>query len=431
MSGPVETSSNLQLSEENARLQRAIYELSVLNDLALAIGGLNKSSDIIQTIIHRSLKAVGAEQGVITFVDDDEKLVMHTLVRTMENKQAGQHYHLDKQLLGWMHVHKQALSIDSPATDTRFQNVHWDGSIRGVLCVPLIVKSSLRGVLTLYNKAGGAKFAPEDQRLLAIIASQSAQVLENARLLESEKELEHIREDLRVAARIQQNLLPQDSPDIPEYDIAGSALPAKVIGGDYFDYFPAGNERFGLALGDVSGKGLPASLLMANVQATLRGQALWSENAAECLTRANRQLLLSTESDRFVTLFFAFLDIREHRISYCNAGQDPPLLMKADGSHQRLTTGGPLLGVSEKIPYEEASLSLQPGDILLAYSDGISEALNPAGEMFGEGGVLEVLEHHCTEKACDVVGALLHSTALHSGTAPQSDDRTVLALRRR
>ena len=294
-----------------------------------------------------------------------------------------------------------------------------------------MVKSSLRGVLTVYNKNHGERFTAEDQRLLAIIAGQSAQVLENARLLEAEKELQHMQEDLRVAARIQQNLLPQLSPEIPEYEITGTTLPAKIVGGDYFDYFPVGPGRFGLALGDVSGKGLPASLLMANVQATLRGQALWARSAAECIDRANRQLFLSTESDRFVTLFFAFLDIREHTITYCNAGQEPPLLMRADGSYQRLTTGGPLLGVSDRIPYEEAALSLQPDDTLLVYSDGLSEAVNPEGAMFGEQGVLAVLQHHRSTGVQAFVDGLLRGVASHSGAALQSDDRTVLVVRRR
>jgi sigma-B regulation protein RsbU (phosphoserine phosphatase) len=223
MSTPQQTSSQPLLHEENARLQRAVHELSILNDLALAIGGLQNSMEIIQRIVHRSLKAVAAEQGVITLAENQETTDMRTLVRTMGGRDAGTRFHLDQQLLGWMHLHKQALLIDSPATDERFQSVEWDPSIRTVLCVPLMVKSSLRGVLTVYNKAGNARFTSDDQRLLAIIASQSAQILENARLVESEKTLQRMQEDLNVAARIQQNLLPQSPPEIAGYEIAGTS----------------------------------------------------------------------------------------------------------------------------------------------------------------------------------------------------------------
>ena len=430
MSNPLQTPPQPLLHEENLRLQRAVQELSVLNDLALAIGGLQQSKEIIHTIIHRSLRAVGAEQGVITLAENEEKLAMHTLLRTMDGRDAGTRYHLDRQLLGWMYIHKQALLIDSPSTDDRFKGVQWDPSIRSVLCVPLMVKSSLRGVLTVYNKVGNTHFTPDDQRLLAIIAAQSAQILENARLLESEKALQRMQEELRVAAQIQQNLLPQSPPDIADYEIAGTTLPAQTVGGDYFDYFQIGDGRYGLALGDVSGKGLPASLLMASVQATLRGQALWTKGAAECIERANRQLYLSTSSDRFVTLFFALLDVREHTITYCNAGQESPILMNADGSSRRLTTGGPLLGVTEKIRYQEATLSLNPGDLLLVFSDGFSEAMNPEGELFGDERILSVVQEHRDREVATTIAALLRSTAAHSGAAPQNDDRTVLAIRR-
>jgi phosphoserine phosphatase RsbU/P len=431
MSTPQQAPSQPLLHEENARLQRAVHELSVLNDLALAIGGVQQSREIIQTIIHRSLRAVSAEQGVITLAENEEKLAMRTLVRTMDGRDAGMRFHLDQQLLGWMYIHKQALLIDSPSTDDRFKGVQWDPSIRSVLCVPLMVKSTLRGVLTVYNKIGDVHFTSDDQRLLAIIASQSAQILENARLLESEKTLQRMQEDLRVAAQIQQNLLPQSPPEIADYEIAGMTLPAQTVGGDYFDYFPIGNSRFGLALGDVSGKGLPASLLMANVQATLRGQALWVNGAAECLERANRQLFLSTSSDRFVTLFFALLDVHKHTITYCNAGQESPILMSADGSSRMLTTGGPLLGVTETIRYEEETLPLNPGDLLVVFSDGFTEATNPDGVFLGEQQILSVVQENREKDVPAILTALLSSTAAYSGKTPQSDDRTVLAIRRR
>ena len=431
MSNPLKSSTEPFLHEENARLLRAVQELSVLNDLATAIGGLQNSKEIIQSIIHRSLRAVAAEQGVITLVEESSVTAMRTLVRTMDGRDPGTKFHLDQQLLGWMHLHKQPLLIDDPAKDERFRGVSWEPSIRSVLSVPLIVKSALRGMLTVYNKKGGGRFTSDDQRLLAIIGAQSGQILENARLAESEKELQLLQEDIRVAARIQRNLLPQATPVLPQYDIAGTTIPAQVVGGDYFDFFPVGDAQLGVALGDVSGKGLPASLLMANVQATLRGQALWAGGAAECLRRANQLLYLSSSSDRFVSLFFAILDAAHHTLTYCNAGQDPPVLMDAAGRCTRLTTGGPVLGVMENAVYEESTISLQPDDVVLVYSDGFSEALNPGGDLFGEERILSVLQDHRSTETGTIISALLQSIAVHAGAAPPSDDRTVIAVRRR
>jgi sigma-B regulation protein RsbU (phosphoserine phosphatase) len=427
----MKASSEPLLHEENSRLQRAVQELSVLNDLALAIGGLQSSKEIVQTIIHRSLRAVDAEQGVITLVDESPASAMQTLVRTVDGRNAGKQFHIDQQLLGWMQLHKQALLINAPATDERFKGVQWDSSIRSVLSVPLIVKSKVRGLLTVYNKNRGANFSPEDQRLLAIIGSQSAQILENVRLLESEKALHLMQEDLRVAALIQTNLLPHTRIALGEYDIHGMTIPAQVVGGDYFDYFPISETRMGIALGDVSGKGLPASLLMANVQATLRGQALWAQGAAECIERANRLLFLSTSSDRFVTLFFAVLDARAHTLTYCNAGHEPPILMSASGAGSRLVTGGPLLGVVEDAGYDEKTVPLEPGDTLLVFSDGFSEAMNTMGDQLGEESIVAVLHEHRASEAEAVVSALFQRTETHAGKAPQSDDRTALVVRRR
>ena len=176
------------------------------------------------------------------------------------------------------------------------------------MCVPLSLKRQLIGVLTVFNKRAAEGFTESDQRLLSIIAAQSAQVIENARLYEEEQALREMRRDLEVARNIQMKLLPKSAPEIAGFDIAGKSVPAQNVGGDYFDFLPAGEQRFAICLGDVVGKGMPAALLMANVQATIRGQNLLQPSAGECLGRSNRLLYESTDSDKFVTLFYGILD---------------------------------------------------------------------------------------------------------------------------
>ncbi len=177
------------LEEENLRLRRAVEELSILNDLARLIGGSTNSQDIMQTIIHRTLKAVHAEQGVITLVDAEANKPMRTLVRSMTNSGDQPQFHLTESILGWMHLNKKPLMINDPVNDERFRGIRWDPAVKSVLCVPLTVKSSMVGILTAYNKKDGKLFSEDDQRLMAIIAAQSAQVVENARLYEQEKSL--------------------------------------------------------------------------------------------------------------------------------------------------------------------------------------------------------------------------------------------------
>jgi sigma-B regulation protein RsbU (phosphoserine phosphatase) len=286
------------LEEEVHRLRRAVEELSILNDLSRAIGASLNSEQIMHTIIHRSLRAVTAEQGVITLVDEQANESMKTLVRTAVSSAGHSKYHFNQALLGWMHINKKPLLIKDPSTDERFRGVRWDESIRSLLCVPMITKSSLRGVLTVYNKKGTGSFTEEDQRLLAIIAAQSAQVVENARLNEMEQSLIRMKEELRLAATIQIELLPKEPPTIPGYDIAGTSVPAQLVGGDYFDFVSITDKQLAITLGDVSGKGLPASLLMANLQATLRGQTLLGASAQECVRRSNRLLYQSTSAEK-------------------------------------------------------------------------------------------------------------------------------------
>ena len=416
--------------EENRRLRRAVEELSVLNDLARAIGASLNLQEIMQTIIHRSLRAIHAEQGVITLVDQTAADSMKTLVRTMVSSSKHAQFHFNQSLLGWMHLNKKPLLITDPKTDERFRGVQWDPSVHSLLCAPMMVKSNLIAVLTVYNKRDNAQFSEEDQRLLAIIAGQSAQVMENARLYEEERALQEMKEEVRLAARIQMDLLPKDAPRISGYDIAGRSIAAQVVGGDYFDFIPCGGDRFAVCLGDVSGKGLPASLLMANLQATLRGQTLLNPPARVCLERSNRLLYQSTSSEKFVTLFYSILDPANHTLSFSNAGHDAPILLARGGGIRRLETGGVVLSIMEEFPYEEETVQLGPGDMIVVYSDGVTEAVNPHQELFGEARLAETIRAHRDASASAMVDHVVAAVKAYAGTAPQMDDITLVVLRR-
>jgi serine phosphatase RsbU (regulator of sigma subunit) len=418
------------LEEEVLRLRRAVEELSILNDLSRAIGASLNSEQIMHTIIHRSLRAVTAEQGVITLVDDQSMDSMKTLVRTAVSSAAHSKYHFNQALLGWMHINKKPLLINDPSGDERFRGVRWDESIRSLLCVPMITKSSLRGVLTVYNKKGTGSFTEEDQRLLAIIAAQSAQVVENARLHEMEQSLIRMKEELRLAATIQSDLLPKDPPTLPGYDIVGSSVPAQLVGGDYFDFVPINGKQIAIILGDVSGKGLPASLLMANLQATLRGQALLGASAKECVQRSNKLLYQSTSSEKFVTLFYGILDAETNTLCYSNAGHDAPFVLRTGEDPLRLGEGGLVLSIVEEFPYEEQTIPLGGGDVLVIYSDGISEAINPSQEQFGDERISTVINAHRAEPASKIMSEIIAAVKAHAGAAPQMDDMTLVVVKR-
>ena len=419
------------LEEENKRLKRAVDELSILNDLARAIGASLNTQEIIQTIVRRSLRAISAEQGVITLVEEQSQQSMKTLVRTMVSSKEQEHFHFSQALLGWMHLNKKPLVINDPKNDERFRGIPWDESIRSLIAVPMMAKSELRGVLTVYNKKDGKPFAEDDQRLLAIIAGQSGQVVENARLYEKEKTLVKMQEEIRLAARIQTELLPKSGPSIPGYDIVGRTIPAQEVGGDYFDFIPIDEHRLAFCLGDVTGKGLPASLLMANLQATLRGQTLTTGSPKTCLERSNQLLYQSTSPEKFATLFYAILDLQNHQILYSNAGHDNPYLCSDRTTTKRLKIGGIPLGMLPDFSFEQESVPLEEDSILVAYSDGVTEAMNAKEEMFGEERIAAVIDQHKNAPATEIIDHLVSAVKTFAAGYPQSDDITVVVMRRK
>jgi len=423
-----------ELRRENSQLRRAVQELSTLNDLSRAIGASLHSEEVMQTIISRSLKAVNAEQGVVTLVDRKKNnsggFRANTLVRAAgSNVGPTGSFHATQALLGWMQLNKQPLSIADTATDARFSGVAWDANTRSVLCVPLLIKSELTGVLTVYNKKNAQQFDADDERLLTIIASQSAQIVDNARLYEEEKALSKIREQVRLTAAIQAHLLPHAAPQIDGYEIAGRSVAAQEMGGDYFDYIALDNGAWSIALGDVSGKGLPVSLLMANVQGVIRLLSSLNIEPAEVMSRANGLLCHSTPPEKFVTFFYSVLDPRTHRLAYANAGHAPTLHFQGGGV-SRLVTRGAVLGMIETLVYPQDAVTLAPGDVVIIYSDGVTEAVDAGDNEFGEERLIDVVTRHRRASAADILEALFDASETHQFNQPQHDDTTAVVIKR-
>jgi sigma-B regulation protein RsbU (phosphoserine phosphatase) len=327
-------------------------------------------------------------------------------------------------------LNKKPLIINNPRADERFRGVPWDESIHSLIAVPMMVKSELRGVLTVYNKRDDLPFTEDDVRLLAIIAGQSGQVVENARLYEKEQALARMQEEIHLAARIQSELLPKSPPKVEGYEILGRSIPAQEVGGDYFDFIPIDEQHLALCIGDVSGKGLPASLLMANLQATLRSQTLNAGSPRECLERSNQLLFQSTSPEKFATLFFAVLDTTNHQLNYSNAGHENPYLRSHQNEMKRLKKGGIPLGMLPQFTYEQELIPLENGSVFVAYSDGVTEAMNAQEEMFGEERVAAIVDQFRNAPAAEIIDRLVAAVKHHAAAVPQSDDITVIVVRR-
>ena len=255
-----------------------------------------------------------------------------------------------------------------------------------------------------------------------------ALMIENARLNERALEQEKVRRDLALAAEVQRRLLPRQSPACATASLAAFSLPARTVGGDYYDFLDLGGERIGIAVADVSGKGIAAALLMSVVQASLRAIATEPDIASAVLAaRLNRFLFKSTDMRHYATFFYAQLDAARGRLRYVNAGHNPPFLLRRNGAGVEvhdLTVGGTVIGAFDDATYDEGELDLQPGDLVVAYTDGVTEARDAAGEEFGEDRLKQVLRRALGGSAEDVVALLAGEMRGWIGGAEQHDDLT-------
>jgi predicted permease len=302
---------------------------------------------------------------------------------------------------------------------------------RVALAVPLLAKNEISGLLLLGPPVGRETYSETEKRVLRNCAGQFALMIENARLTERIVEQEKLRRDMQMAMDVQKRLFPERPPSTPGVSLAGRSIPARGVGGDYYDFLDLGGGRVGIALADVAGKGIAAALIMSVVQASLRIIAVEDISLAEVAARMNRYLHKSTKSNGYATFFYACVDEDRRRLRYVNAGHNPPYLLRrnASGAVEELPAGGTVIGLFPQMSYTEAAIDLAPGDVLMAFTDGVPEAQNPAEEEFGEDRVRELLTRHA-EKDVEAIAAEV-SAELKSwiAGADQYDDLTFILLK--
>jgi sigma-B regulation protein RsbU (phosphoserine phosphatase) len=422
-----------QLIEENQRLRTAVEELSALNEIATAITSTQTLEQIVDLIVRKCVKHIKVEQGAVMLLDEkDQDKPFHTMIRKQDSLSNILPYRMDAQLTGWMLKNRNPLIVNDLTTDSRFKfMVDKNFPISSLLSVPMMVKGKMIGLLTVFNKKSEAGFTAGDQRLLGIIAAQSAHVIENARLYHEEQSLIRLQEEMRLAYEIQVDLLPKEQPVLPGYQIAGKSIPSKEVGGDYFDFIHSGDNRLAFCLGDISGKGIPAALLMANLQATLRGQTLLGNNSKSCVSFANEMLYQNSAPNKFATLFYGIIDSSKNELSYCNGGHNNPFFFSHDNKLTTLDKGGLIVGIMPSVIYEEDTIPFNSGDLLVIFSDGITEAMNNTEEEFGEQRLIDVILQNKNEPAKDLIEIIIKKVQEFSGIQSQMDDITLVIIKRK
>lgn len=405
-----------RLKEHRFQVNYRGVELEALYDVGLAIASTLDLEDLSEEILLRAVSLLDARRGALYLAGDDR-------------------FRLHRTLGGDARDSFVPLADPESGAGQRRLRVPDDllPGAEHLLAVPIEIETDVRGVLVMGDKEsrrGVGPFSPEDRRTLRLFANQAAIALENARLHRQELEKQRLEREMELAAEIQRQILPDKSPEVAGFDLEGRSRPARQVGGDYYDLLRLPDGRLRLALGDVSGKGVPAALLVSTLHSALRLLLGEASLSADLLERINRHVVESSAANKFITLTVAELEPDSAELRFINAGHNPGLLVRAGGSVERLEASGMPVGMMPKTRYREARLTLEPGDLLCLYSDGITEAVNPEDEEFGAGRLVACLREHRSEPLADVAAAVDAAVAEFVRGEPQADDETVVLLRR-
>lgn len=335
---------------------------------------------------------------------------------------------------------KQLVTIDKVSTcqilrenaldDNKSKLCEYLENINAAIVSPMKIQGETKAIMIVGKKLVGT-FSDEELQFLEALGNTAISALENERLFKQEIEKQRLENELNLALEIQKNLLPKVQPKIANYDIAGISLPSRHVGGDYFDFIEISNQQILFAIADVSGKGMPASLIMANVQAALRLLAPLNLSLSEMIEKINKLIFDNTSADKFVTFFFGILDKLNHKFIYINAGHNPPIFIKNNGEIIELSEGGLILGILENsFAYQEGEIELNEGDLICFFTDGVCEAKNTENEEYGEELLTNKLVEYHNLSSFEIISNLVQSVENFSGAAGQFDDITMIVLKR-
>ncbi len=410
------------LKDVRFELKERALELESLYDLGLSVGGRLELDRLADEILLRSISLTNSRSGSLHLFDGSRPL-------------------LTRSFGGALLTEEAALRID-PGADGAINNEARTVPTAGVflsdcekcLVVPIQHEERRLGVLAVADKETRdgtvADFTPSDARLLMLFASQAATAVETARLHREAVEKERLDRELELAAAIQREILPREIPQFPGVSIAAESLSTRQVGGDYFDFFPLSGDRFAFVVADVSGKGVPAALLVSTLASAIHLQIEDARTPAELILRVHRHLYRFSRARKFATLFFGLMETATGRLTYVSAGHNPALLVRPSGRVELLEATGRPVGMFWESTWSESSAQLAKGDRLCVYTDGITEAQNEAGEDFGVPRLREILVGSGGEPVAGTARRILEDVVAFAGAAPQYDDQTLVLLAR-
>ncbi len=379
--------------------------------------------DLFPLVLDQAIQAVNAQRGVLLFLEGE-----HLVAKAHK----GEGFRISTAVRDRVLNEKASILVRDAQLDDAFKGRMSivEQKVHTMMAVPLQTRDRIIGLVYVDSPFILREFTKDDLSLLTIMANQAAFRIVSAMLSEAEETERVMRRDLEQAAIIQKGMLPDQAPRIESADLAGFNAACKTVGGDYYDFFSYPDGRVALALGDVSGKGMPASLMMMALQARVQVLAEDPRDLGDFMMRLNKATCAKCPSNRFITFFFCVLDASTGGLRFANAGHNPPIVVRASGKAEMLEGGGPVLGILAIAPYSEEHIRIESGDMLVLYSDGVTEATNQDYDEFGEERLIEVLQRNRNAPATQIVDEVTTALAEFTAGAPQADDITLVVAKR-
>jgi serine phosphatase RsbU (regulator of sigma subunit) len=401
----------------------AAAQVSALIRAGNELAGHRPLPELFRFILDLSIQTVKADRGVLMTLEDGELVVR-------ANK--GEGFRISSAVRDRVLNSGNSVLVRDISSDVAFRERKSivEQNIRTLMAVPLQTRDQIIGLIYVDSPSLLREFTKDDLNLLTVMANVAAIRIEHTRFAEVEQARQLLARDLDQAAEIQRSFLPGVAPIVRGLDLAGHNAPCRTVGGDYYDFFPYAQRRVAMVLGDVSGKGMPASLLMMGLQARVQVLIDEPQSLAEVMTKLNRITSLNCPSNRFISLFFCILDGETGELTFCNAGHNPPLIVRANGEWEQLRGGGPVVGILPTIEYREFRAQLEEGDALVIYSDGVTEAENQCHDEFEVEGLVQAVIANRHLPAAKVIDEVNRAVAEFTAGAPQSDDITLVVARR-
>ncbi len=409
------------------KAKKKTLEMETLLEVEKSLSFSLNLNELLELILDSLLKVVKYNAAAIFLIDQKKQEIEHIKARGFDPAvEPDLKLRIGQGLAGWAAKTQKSLIVPDVKQDPHYIEARTE--TQSEMVVPISSQDRIIGVFNLESDKLSA-FEEEDLELLEAFASLAAISIERARQHEEILEKRKLEEELSIAKRIQQSFLPREKPQIAGFDISGFNIPSEEVGGDYYDFIPIIDNQRGIVIGDVSGKGIPAALIMASFRASLIAEIRNNYAIGSIMFKVNNLLFESTEPDIYVTAVYGVLDIKNKIFTFVNAGHNAPLLRHADGKMEYLTQGGLALGTFENSKYEERPVKLNPGDIIVFYTDGVTEAKNEKEEEFGTKRLKQAINDSRHLGATQMQENIYKAVKDFASDLSQADDLTMMVIK--